>query len=336
MSDKFQLVTLPRWRHGGDRRSLESDIAAWIDSAPLRVLAEMSGWEWPATRSPLELAGALAALSDDWDFRVKRNPQSQERNYLADGGATVRGRTLDREQVEVAAQALGLVDSVPVASHKVDHLVVLSGLVKACVNRTRYAAALMREGLEVGTVSVLAGHRHLTDPEREDVIELGYEDIDDEALVAVAATMEAFQLGAPASSRTAPSEDHSAPAEWNFRSGAARHTWPGVEILVVPSSEPATRRVNTPDQLRYWAEHAAVGPEDEVLLVNTQIYVPFQHMDAIRILGLARQCGVTTIGVDPRTASIPLRTFGAESYLQEIRSALRSAVLLLQSLQGTP
>jgi hypothetical protein len=300
------------------------------------VLTEMCGWEWPATGSPLELASALAALSGDWDFRAKRDPQRQERNFLAEGAAVVRGRTLEREPVEAAARALGLVDSEPVADHRVDHLVVLSGLVTACVNRTRHAATLIHGGLDVGMISVLAGHRHLTDPERQDVLRLGYGKIDDEAEVVVAATQEAFLLGDPLSTRISGLENVSKPTEQDFRSSTEHHTWPGIEILVVPSSEPTTRRVNTPDQLRYWAGHADVGPDDEVLLVNTQIYVPFQHMDAIRSLGLPRRCGVTTTGVDPRTASIPLRAFGAESYLQEIRSALRSAVNLLQALQAAP
>lgn len=92
--------------------------------------------------------------------------------------------------------------------------------------------------------------------------------------------------------------------------------------MVVPSSEPAMGRVNTPDQLRYRAEHVDVDPDDEVLLVTTQIYVHFQHMDAIRILGSSRQCGIITIGVDPRTASMPLRAFGAETTSR--KSDLRS------------
>lgn len=177
----IQFHPISRVTPRGDQTRLASDVDAWLNSPPVRELAEVSGWEWPAIGLPLGLARALAALSDDWDFRMERNAERQERNFLAGGDAIVRGRTLDRDPVEAAARALGLVDSAPVTSHEVDNLVALSGLVKACVNRTRYAAALTHHGLEVGTVSVLAGHRHLNDPERDDMIELSYGTIDDEA-----------------------------------------------------------------------------------------------------------------------------------------------------------
>jgi hypothetical protein len=69
-----------------------------------------------------------------------------------------------------------------------------------------------------------------------------------------------------------------------------------------------------------------------VLVITTQIYVPFQHLDAIRVLGLEAGCRIDTVGVSDATAVIPLRSFGPRDWLQELRSALRSAQLLLEAL----
>jgi hypothetical protein len=81
--------------------------------------------------------------------------------------------------------------------------------------------------------------------------------------------------------------------------------------------------------LRYWARRAEIKPADQVLLVTTQLYVPFQYLTALRVLGLERDCDVYCCGVDAATAVAPLPNLTARSYLQEIRSALLAAVELM-------
>jgi hypothetical protein len=116
-----------------------------------------------------------------------------------------------------------------------------------------------------------------------------------------------------------------------FQAAWARYRWSDVEVVIVPSSVPAKRRANTPDVLRYWAGLADLGSGDDVLLITTQIYVPFQHMEAVRVLGLERGCGVYSCGVDAASSLLPGKTFGGRNYLQEIRSALLSAPVLLRA-----
>jgi hypothetical protein len=125
-------------------------------SQPVRVLAEASAWAWPAERDTLALLERLADLSADWDFRKNR-----ERNFIGGAPAEVNGREIPDELVIAAARALGLVDAVGVTGRKFSHLVVLSGLVSACVNRTHRAAELIRGGLAVDAVVVLGAHRAL-------------------------------------------------------------------------------------------------------------------------------------------------------------------------------
>jgi hypothetical protein len=315
-------VPLPSWWPGRDPRETALDVFAWATSPPMRALAEMSGWPWP-TGGPHDQLDALVDLSEAWDFR-----KSRERNFIERGRLAIAGRQIDESRVFVAARALGLVEGrrpPPGATH----VVVLSGLARACINRTHYAAQLTAE--EPVYVGVLTAHRPLGGDEPEHLAESGLHGLDDEADVAYAATRRAFELPDPdvEDSFIPEREDNeirqrasSKQCSWH-RNGEARR--PLIEVITCPSAAPDVRRANTADQLRFWAEKSGIGPEARVVLVTTQIYVPYQHMAAIQILGLEYGCALVTVGVDARSSLLPIRTFGAADYLQEVRSALRAA-----------
>lgn len=323
---KFEPVALPAGeRSAYDAVAIDAALRGWVTAPPLRVLAGASGWEWPAETDTLALLDRLAELSADWDFR-----KSRERNLIEGTPAEVNGRQIPDDLVIAAARALGLVDATPVAGRTFSHLAVLSGLTRACVNRTHFAAELMRDGLKAGSVAVLSAHRKLGGAEPEQARDMGFGELNDEADVIVAATRRAFGLDEPvAAEEPKPTPDPDTPEE--FHAAWARYRWPSVEVVIVPSSAPADRRANTADQLRYWADLAGVGGDDDVLVVTTQIYVPYQHMDAVRVLGLERGCGVYSCGVDAASSLLPARAFGGRDYLQEIRSALCSAPVLLRA-----
>ncbi|QQS65225.1 hypothetical protein IPO96_01565 [Candidatus Saccharibacteria bacterium] len=88
------------------------------------------------------------------------------------------------------------------------------------------------------------------------------------------------------------------------------------------------KRVNTADTYHFMNE--VIGPEylngSHVLNVTTDLYVPFQHPDALRLLGLPSGAVVETIGfggVD-KPASI---------YAQEINSAIKQTALLSKAIK---
>lgn len=72
-----------------------------------------------------------------------------------------------------------------------------------------------------------------------------------------------------------------------------------------------------------------------MLLVTTQIYVPYQHLVGVEVLGLGSGCGIRTCGVDAVQAAVPTRVFTGADYLQEIRSALLAARSLLAAVQAS-
>ncbi len=309
-----------------DAGSIADALRLWATSEPMRALAEASGWEWPRDGSDtLALLDRLAELSADWDFRGNR-----ERNFIEGAPAEVNGRRMPDALVIAAARALGLVDASGTADRRFSHLAVLSGLVRACVNRIHRAAELMEAGMPAGSVVVLSAHRRLGGAEPQQAEAAGLGNLSDEAEVAVAVARREFALGAPLSAeQSQPPPDPAAPVTWN--AAFARYRWPSVEVIIAPSSEPRARRANTADQLRYWARVSGLGSEHDILILTTQIYVPYQHLEAVRVLGLEHGCGVYACGVDAASSLLPGRKFGGRDYLQEIRSALCSAPALLRA-----
>lgn len=87
-------------------------------------------------------------------------------------------------------------------------------------------------------------------------------------------------------------------------------------------------RANTADTYEAWRA-TDPGPVSTILIVTSEIYVPFQHYDAVRKLDAT----VETIGLPASyTLNDGLRqSFQPENYLQELRSAIRSMQRLLTS-----
>lgn len=326
----FDPVPLPSLPPGQlTATDLAPALGNWARSAPIRALAEASGWDWPSAPDTSGLLTGLADLSADWDFRGRDG--GKERHLMQTAPAEVNGRVIAEDLIAGAAQALDLVTAAPVPAESFTYLAVLSGQVNACVNRTTLAASLLRDGLTADSTVVLSAHRELTGKEPDQARDRGFGDLFDEADAVISATRQAFGLDEPEQSQ----ESRPRPSQWDdgLWGASARYRWKQAEVVIAPSSEPDRRRANTADQLHYWAELAGLGRNDRVLLVTTQIYVPFQQLAALRLLGLERGCGVYCCGVDATTTTLPLRQFGGREYLQEIRSALLAARELMAAAQ---
>jgi hypothetical protein len=233
-------------------------LREWVSSAPMRALAEAAGWAWPSCADTGELIRQLAGLSADWDFRG-RGGAMVERNFIDRQAALEGEREIPEDLVIPAAGALGLVSATPIPPERFTSLVVLAGLVRACVNRTRHASVLLREGVQVVSVAVLGGHRELSPDEKVLAKEQGFGELFDEAQAVLAATEQSFGLGGKQESEV-PGPRR---GDWDneLRTASARYRWPTVEVLIVPSGQP-DRRVNTEDQLRYWAARNGIGRDD--------------------------------------------------------------------------
>lgn len=106
-----------------------------------------------------------------------------------------------------------------------------------------------------------------------------------------------------------------------------------VTLIAAPSSEPEKRRANTADTFKFFTEQLNVKDRKSILLVTSQIYVPYQQLEAIRILGITYGHSLETIGF-PNEWSVNLQGLQKpENYLQKIRSVLQSAGRLLEVIK---
>jgi hypothetical protein len=319
---RYEPVPLPTGAADASPAEVAAGVIDWACSVPLRDLVAAFGGEVPGRLPPVELLAWLDDFSAvHWDFRRRRG--AVERDEI---GEVVLPPAVT-ELVKAVARALGLVEPGPVPARRYDHLLILGGLARSCLHRTAYAAYLVGSGtVEVGEVAALGSFRPVRPAETTgldlpDAAGLGYE-------------VDAMDLGVRLGFGCAgPVEERASTGPVTHHSWAVRTyrpaSGPPVRVLAAPSTEPATRRAHTSDTYHFWAETVRPAPGNRVLVLTSQLYVPFQHCDAVRSLRLGHGCRVDTVGLDPArlrpgTPGAAPGRYAAPQYLQEIRSAIRS------------
>ncbi|WP_326550678.1 hypothetical protein [Micromonospora sp. NBC_01813] len=319
----FAPVPLPACEPNFQPDLVATEIEAWISAEPVRALVGRFGGTLPTT----DLGGLLTWLDDfsgeHWDFRKKTAGVERDQVRAPEFDAPTARLVTD------AATALQLVEPRMPPHRNYDHLLVLGGLGRACLQRTEYAAHLISQGVvAVPEVAALGSFRPLTAAERElpGLPDSGYEvDAMDVGLRG------AFHLAEPGLLESSDDPvDHSS---WSVRTYQSP-TGVRAHVLAAPSSDPANRRANTPDTYEFWAQRVKLRAVDRILVVTSPIYVPFQHADALRMLALRYGCGIDTVGFDPGRVSVPLApgATNPDRYLQEIRSGILSMMRLYRAI----
>lgn len=299
----------------GEYRDL---VNRWLATPALRDLVELEGAPWP-TGDPASVLGELERFSAVWDYRSGRS-----RLIFHDASES---RTDRRAQlVYEAARDLGLLDSPAPTMAQPDYLIILGGLATGVEPRARYAAELIERG-SVSTSSVVALSSFRPVDERESEAAGRYAPSARTELELIAA-MTGLTFGANGDWTITTEGD---PLSDPTRAQEARR-WlgqPEITIYAARSSEPDQRPANTMDTYQQFARDVALAEGQELLVITSTIYRPYQHLEALRALG---RYGVTieTVGV-PMSRDRP-PTHPPSAYLQELRSTLRSARALLATL----
>lgn len=320
----FAAVALPTCEPNFRPDAAAEEILGWASSPPMRALVQEYGGTLPAAEVG-ELLAWLDAFSElHWDFRKQGNVERDQ----------VTAPTFDPGRaalVREVATALRLVEAADPPRATYDHLLVLGGLGRACLQRTEYAARLVRDGVvTVGQVAALGSFRPLTEAE---TALPGLADSRFEMDAMDVGVRDAFGLAEPALCES--SDELGTHRSWQVRTYRAEDR-PDVHVFAAPSSQPEQRRANTPDTYEFWAQRSSLRSTDRILVVTSPIYVPFQHSDAIRMLAARHGCGIDTIGFDPARATVPLApgATNPDRYLQEIRSGILSMQRLHRALAG--
>jgi hypothetical protein len=185
---------------------------------------------------------------------------------------------------------------------------------------------LSEQKLEAAQVTALGGYRQIAGDEHglvEKVLGNGH-DVSDEFHAMQAGVENAFAVVREAHERGEDSDIVG--GSWRVSELSTSGGVP-VRVVAAPSSEPGVRRANTPDTYAWYAtELAKLTPGQRILIVTTEIYVPFQH-------ALPYEVQVDMAGVDPsKTHPALAQTFETHNYLQEIRSTIRALRTLLGAL----
>jgi hypothetical protein len=318
---------IPRWSMQED---LPAQIQRWVDSEALGLLVTEFGGR-PDDGDDLSARLAwLDEFSDQWDFRRT----GRERDVVE-----ARSFTPDVERlVDSAAGALGLQDAAPPEAGHYDHVLILGGLVRACVARPAYAAGLLADGgFTFGQVIALGAYRKFSAKEQALAAEFLPAALADDPEANEYEAMDtgvrrAFAVDRPRNERGDASDVEG--VAWRVRIYDAAAGTP-VLVVAAPSSQPGVRRANTADTYEWLAAEGLLRAGDRVLLVTTDIYNRYQHADAIRVLGIPHDVDVVVApmrpgDVDPRLE----QPFTTRDYLQEIRSTIRALRTLNAFLSG--
>lgn len=292
---------------GAAARALVED---WLAAPALRRIVQGAGETWPESGDVHARISQLHALSERWDFR-----RGGERMDMR-----VEDLGVDPVQLMADATELGLASASPPPRDHYEHALVLGGTALASINRVRWLAELIGNGLRVDHPVALTALREIPEREREVIADHGeYEALVDGApaefdvLVAAVARF----LGGQPDIKRAESEPPDV--------AAARAVVGSALVLAAASDDPA-RRANTNDNYRVYAEQLHDG--DRVLLVTSSIYVPYQHFLAVLALGRQRPLTIDATGFPPEWMRGVLT--GPQNVLQELRSAFFGALKLLE------
>lgn len=298
---------------------IEAWLNGWLCGTPLRALLDMSGIEVSVT-SCLQLEDVLR-WTKTWEFR-----RASERQALQEQPALVDGRELGEDDVALRAAELGLMNG-PSPDGDFSMVVVFGGTVAACRNRLSLAKSLA-ESLEIPSLVMLTAHRPLSSEEMTVAVNHWGVGVSSEDEAAALAAREAFGLGELASRDGEFPDDEPSSGERRF-TGWWTERWdsaPAISVVSAPSGDPS-RRANTEDQLTFLVERHWISRSSRVLCVTTEHYVPYQHLVALRILGLEAGSRVVTTGTRWNPSG-----FRARSYLQEIRAAIVECDRLLKAI----
>jgi hypothetical protein len=311
-------VALVRCRPGGPHPGeILADINSWVRSEALEALLDGFGIGRPLG-SLAEILAWLIEVSEVWDYR-----RGGERWSIVpvsyDPGLS--------ELIDAATRALGLTGNQRPRLDAYDLMLVLGGGPRTALARSHFAAALATEEVSVPHAAGLSSVRPLTGQELEMADGFGFGEVATEAEAFEEGMRIAFAASKPDDNRSGSS---AIGAPWWLRgydTGAMR-----ISVAATPTSD-LSRRANTADSLIGWADLGGQPDRrDRLLVVTTDLFVPFQHYDAVRLLGLRYGCGVETVGLDTASYGRWLQPNTRTALLQEVRSAILSMANLYRAV----
>lgn len=311
----------------GDRvQQMYKTLDGWLRSPALADLVARFGSEAPAHLTTPKLGAWLLDFSERWDFR-----QLQQGTLAEDTGERSRWLITDtsltesqRDVIQAAARELGLIGVEFPKKNAYDFVWVLGGARLSNLLRPRFAAHLVADhALRCGAIALLAAARPVSSTERPATDTYAPEAETEFDLINRGAEI-AFNMP-HAFTEERHDDAKNTNQSWIIRRYGAIGDFPPILSMSAPSSAPQMRRANSADTYEFFFRHVQVHAGSSLLLITSQIYVPYQQLEAIRTVALRHDVVLETVGF-PLEWSGDLQGMNQPgNYLQEIRSTIQSA-----------
>jgi hypothetical protein len=325
---------------------LNEKLPEWLLRVAVDPAASVNGLS-PAQVDILRRTLAVERMvAADFNFRASAGQQYRERIQASTADFTPEFRARVRE----LAGQLGLVHAQEPRASGYDKTLVLGGGYRSPLLRARYAALLRSKGFQLGEVSFLGSPRFLIeDPPERSVTDAYAPGASDEFDLLVAAAQTEFGLtparttflcGCSSAQAACPKwlerhpEGGQTPAAYTHERRAELEDDAGRTVASVLSASTGRPpyRPDTSDTFSLWGRCANPQLGQRVLVVTSQVFVPFQSFDGVRRLYLPHGVDLDAVGYGDDWEE-SLRT--AEYLLQETLSAIRSGRRLLVDAAGT-
>lgn len=294
-------------------------VDEWVSAVAESGVPASFGWKCTAATGEGLFAQLDELGSVYWDFRSGR-----ERNLASQPDLT-------DEQVAAitaAAPGLGLDGTPPPSRESYDAVIMTGGMVRAGIVKPRFVAALVEREVSFGEVAFVGAFRRFAGDEIPLARSLGIEGTDEWDAMAAG-----LELAFPPTSPPLVEEGEADNPFAAWRDASWFSCTQRARVVAAPSSEPDSRRADTADTLRFWAERAG-RRVSTVLVVTTPVYVPYQAAVAARTLWLESGLEVETVAVSDEANDLGEHTqvFEARHQLQELLAAVRGLRALRNDL----
>lgn len=311
---------------GTDRiASMYNTINQWISSEALSELVNCFNDKIPNKLSITEKSSWLLDFSDRWDFRkLQQQAMAKDINegarWLVDSSSLSDVQILE---VEKAKKCLGLIGVERPTQKHYDYILVLGGAKLSCLLRPRLAADVLSEiKIHPRIVAMLAAFRPVAESEK--IVTNSYAPHAKTEFDLINAGAEASFPILKEYSEDKFVDDEHPNKSWIIRRYAAHDDAPHIISLAAPSSEPNKRRANSADTYEFFFSKFSVPEGASLLLITSQIYVPYQQMEAIRTVAIPHNVSIETVGFPSDWGGSAQGMNEPTNYLQEIRSTIQS------------